>query len=150
MVERIESLDAQLKRPPLSDREFPAHRQIQLGHAEPVEGVSSQIPLHGIGRRPKGRSVETPAARRGPVRDPVRLARRQVGPEGIFKTDSRRLLGVQQGNGKTRASVNNPIQRPAAPWIGSAASRDFIAESGRERLADIEIGGSAIAGRGQP
>src|SRR5882762_2343270 len=51
VVERVESLDPQLKPSPLTHGEFPAQGQIQLRHAEAAERVSSQAALRGIGSR---------------------------------------------------------------------------------------------------
>jgi hypothetical protein len=50
VVEDVEKVRSRLKSKPLPDFELPPQCQIDLGSAEPAQGISSQISLH----RPAG------------------------------------------------------------------------------------------------
>ncbi len=142
MVERIEGFDAELQRSFFCYKEFPPEGEIDLRHSKTAKGVSSQIALRGTGRGSKCSGVDTAATGRGRVVDPDRLAKSPIGPEYVLKAYSSVLLGVHHVDRKSRARVEHTIQRPSA-------ARNLIGESGGERVADIEIGGSAILPRRQ-
>src|SRR5258708_29727021 len=69
VVEGVEGLDAELQRALLTEREFAARGQVQLGHAETAEGVASQIALlptalGGKGQRLKCITIDAAATGR--------------------------------------------------------------------------------------
>ena len=89
VVERVESLDAQLKRSPLSGGKLPPQGKIQLGHPKPLNAFRPKLPCGESAAGLKCGGVDSPAARRGRILDPVGLARRQIRPEYVLENSLR-------------------------------------------------------------